>query len=319
MFEKDYRQLVERAVPSDTLVLDTLSKMRHAEENIKPIRRVRGTAVLTALLLLGVIGASAIALGSIKVLNWKGEDVTEEMLPDYNTSTAASPGEELAWQFYEKAPADEYWTINFENNHYLYNIPKEAVSSVEELENRIAASGSRFLIPRDIPEGYTFKSAEMSFRLTEKTIADGFAFLDKEVMGEGVTVYKYRLPDSIKENIAGYEVRFQKGGESYLYIRCDLGPLGSKKYFYLHEDEASGGPVVIKGMRDGLYLQNKNWYQLHLRTMYLPNEKIIAWPDGELPDSVSEMPYMICNTQNFSIDSNDLDKDQLIKVAQGLR
>lgn len=319
MFETDYRRLMEKAAPSEPLVLNTLAKMRHAGISKKPARRVRGTAVLAALLLLGMIGASAITLGSIKVLNWKGEDVTEEKLPDYNTSTEASPGEELAWQLYRKAPANEYWAIHFDNNCYICNTPKENIASLEEFESRITASGSRFPIPWDIPEGYCFETAELTFRLTPKTIADGFAFLNKEVMGKGVTVFKYHVPDSVKENIAGYSIRFQKGGESYLCIRCGFGQFGSEKYFYMHENEANGGPVVLEGMLDGLYLQDVNWYQLYLRAMYLPNEKVISWPDGELPGKASEMPYMICNTLDFSIDSNDLDKDRLIKVAQGLR
>lgn len=319
MFEANYRLLLEKAVPSETLVSDTLAKMRHTEKSKRPARRVRSTATLAALLLLGMIGASAITLGSIKVINWNGEDVTEEKLPDYNTSTIASPGEELAWQFYDKAPANEYWAINYDNNSYIRNTPKETIASLEEFESRIASSGSRFLIPWDIPEGYSFKSAELTFRLTEKTVADGFSLLNKEVMGEGVTVYKFHVPDSVKENIAGYSIRFQKGGESYLSIRCDFGQFASTWYFYLHEDDAISEPVAVKGMLDGLYTQDLNWHKLHLRTMYLPNEEVICWPDGELPGSVSEMTYMTCNTLDFSIDSNDLDKDQLIKVAQGLR
>jgi hypothetical protein len=319
MFETEYRHLVEKAAPSEALVSDTLLKMQRLGHNKRPVRRVRGTAILAAVLLLGVIGASAITLGSIKVVNLKGEDVTEEKLPDYNTSMESSPGEKLAWQLLGQAPANEYWAINFDKTHWTNNTPKESITSLEEFESRIALSGSRFLIPRDIPEGYRFESAQLTFRLTEKTIADGFAFFKKEAMDEGVTVYKYRVPDSVKENIQSYSICFRKGEEHFLKIWCDFGQLNSEKYFYLHEEESSGEPVAVKGMLEGLHLQDGNNHRLYLCTMYLPSEEVICWPAGELQEAASEIPYMTCNTLEFSISSNALDKDQLVKVAQGLR
>ena len=319
MFETEYRHLVEKAAPSEALVSDTLLKMQRLGQSKRPVRRMRGTAILAAVLLLGVIGASAITLGSIKVINWKGEDVTEEKLPDYKTSMESSPGEKLALQLLSQAPANEYWSINFDGNSWICNTPNESVTSLEEFENRIASSGLRFLIPRDIPEGYRFESAQLTFRLTEKTIADGFAFYKKEAMDEGVTVYKYKVPDSVKENIERYSICFRMGEEHFLKIWCNFGQLGSEMYFYLHEEESNGVPVAVKGMLEGLHLQDGNNHRLYLRTMYLPNEEIICWPNGELQEIESEMPSMTCNTLEFSISSNTLDKDQLVKVAQGLR
>ncbi len=319
MFETEYKRLVEKLAPGEALVSDTLIKMKRLSQSKRPIRRMRGSVMLAVVLLLGVIGASAITLGSIKVLNWKGEDVTEEKLSDYNTLTEPTIGEEIAWHLYGLTPANQYWAINFDKNTWIYNAPKETIASLEEFERRITSSGGRFLIPRDIPEGYHFESAELSFRLTEKTIAEGFAFLEKEVMDEGVTVYKYLVPDSVKENIESYNIRFQKGEGHFLHIQCDFGQIKSDQYFYLHGEEAKAESVAVKGMQEGLYLQEGNDHTLYLRTVYRPNERIISWPNGEVPDRTSEMPFMICNSLKFTINSNTLDKSQLINVAQGLR
>jgi hypothetical protein len=256
--------------------------MRGLGQNKRPIRRISGAVLLAAVLLLGVIGASAIAIGNIKVINWKGEDVTEERLSEIDTSTETSPGQQLAWQLYGKTPANEYWAINYDKNTWTNNTPKETVTSFEDFESRIT-SDSRFPIPRAIPEGYRFESAELTFHLTEKTIADGFVFLKKGVMDEGVTVYKYRVPDSVRENIAGYSIRFQKDDENFLNIRCDLGQLSGEQFFYLNEEEGSGEPVAVKGMLDGLYMQDEKWHRLHLRTMYLPNEEVRSRMSSLLP------------------------------------
>ena len=322
MFETESKQLVEKVVPSSKLVSDTLFKMQRLGHGRKIIHRVRGAVILVAVLLLGVIGVSAIALGGIKLVNWKGTDVTEEKLPDYETLIEASSREKLALQLCGQAPANEYWAINFYKDHWTYNKLKETITSLEDFESRIAISSNKFPIPRDIPEGYCFESAELVFYLSEKTIADGFTYLNKKVMDEGVTVYKYQAPDSIKENIAGYSIRFRKDEEQILNIQCDLGNVDGNQIFFLNEEEDSNGePVTIKGMLDCLYLQKKSQslHKLYLHAKYLPKEKIIPWPDGSYDKESSLMSYMIFNSLVFSINSNTLDKEQLIKVAQGLR
>ena len=325
MFEMEYKKMMDGIVPSSELISDTLTKAKAARQGKKPARRVRGSIVLAAILLFGIISASAITLGNIKIVSLEGANVSEEYLSrseSMEIKATASPSYVQLCNLIHQAPANEYWTGTEDGKTWPMKLPRETISSMEEFTSRITSSASRIPVPMAIPQGYRLKLATLGFYLNKKTIEDGFSLISKEVQPEGIRVYKYRVPDSIKENIDGYTLEFENDSEQYLFVRCHFSQLDCEQQYYA-DDESTIEPVIMEGMIDGIYIHNRfdsKMRELILRAIYLPNVEKISWPSDDAEyATIGESPNIIFNTLNFSIISNALDKDQLIKIAESLR
>ena len=75
MFEAEYTKMIDSIVPSAELISEITAQVNAEPYNKRSARQISGRLVLTAVMILALICATAIALTPPKVVNWSGDTV----------------------------------------------------------------------------------------------------------------------------------------------------------------------------------------------------------------------------------------------------
>jgi len=315
MLENEYRALMDQVTPSPELVSGTAIKMKEMMESKRNAPRFRrGTILLAALILVGVIGASAFALTGATLMDWYGNQImAEPHVPAVNTAI-----QDALMTAMSSAPDDELWVAQTGEGSWSCHYPKESFSSMDALVQRIKSSDPEFLTPTIIPEGYRFVSGLIWFYTSLNTRNAGLTLLGEEKIGEDVWMRKFRLPDCAKNDIESYNMSFQNDEGTWFHISCGREDASSHHYFPVEEGE-SRETISLAGMAKGIYLydQDRNHHSLRLRKTDVQTKVYYRWP---LHTGYSDMEDQAClfDSAEYTLEGA-LDKDQLLKIAESLQ
>lgn len=312
MFDSEYKTMMEKIAPGQELIAETALKMQTLNsKNRKSPRMRRGFAVLAALVVIGVIGASAVTLSQRKVVEWNG-NLLDVRLQD--PEQKQKPGGDVPHGVFTGAPEDELWVLK--NNQWgAYDPPAKTIPTLEGITQAIKSTASEFQLPSFIPDGYEYTQGHLTFYASSLTRDTAKIIISEESPKNGVTLKKYKLPDTVWNNLEGYDVSFKDSAGHVLYIRCKRMDANAKTTFSLEED-AITETVEISGSQQGLYLEEEVpvFKSLHLRKNMTPVQ-YVGW--ANLDDS-QILPNTFDNAV-YHISSDFLTKGQLIQIAQGLK
>ncbi len=313
MFENEYRALMEHITPGKDLQVRTEAKMKELlQKKQKAPRFRRGTVLMAALILLGVIGVSAFALTQVRMMDWYGNEIVREPLKHPLSPSAR----EALMARMDSAPDDELWLAEYASGWQTWHYPREAFTSFEELEKRIKSSDAELLVPTVIPEGFHFVSGMIWFYASDMTKYFGLMPLGEETTAEGITIQKYQIPDAARNYIESYSMSFQNGQGIWFHIKCKREDASSNYFIPVEEDESSE-PVTVAGMEKGFHVYglDRNTHALYLRKTDMRAKIHYHWP---VPQLASES-FRVFGGAEYTLDAKGMDKDQLIKIAEGLQ
>ncbi len=325
MFEVEYKRMMDGIAPAQELLADALAKERTAEQGKRPARRVRGAAILAAVLLLGTACAAAIGIPQMILVNWQGSDVSDEMKEVLDQKPAFTPDPStnaLAKEIAGQAPDNELWIVHHPQDvSQSLHVPIERVDDLESLAQRISRAQSDLLSPSAVPDGYALMEGNIHFFASFKTTAAGIRLYSEENTPEGFLIRKFSVPDTYLSDIEGYYLMFENGAGNRLTILAGLQEKDTRAYFPVYEGRSE--QVSLPGMDQGIYIHDQNnsyLNALYLHKSGLPGKAYRDWTaytDMGLPSAGA--PAFTLEAVSYSICADALPKEQLITIAENMR
>lgn len=311
MFDSEYKTMMEKVAPDQALITQTALKMQAMKDtNRKSPRMRRGFAVLAALVVIGVIGASAVTLSQRKLVEWNGNLLGVRMEAQEREQ---EPGVGLPWKLLNGAPENELWLLN-SSKWSTANTPQKIVPTLEGIKQASDSTAPKFLFPTYIPDGYAYTEGYITFYASPAT-REGLTLVSEEWPQTGVSLKKYALPDTVFDNLNGYNMSFRDSAGHKLFIRCERMDATSNFTFSMAEDAVSQS-VEIDETQQGLYLESlfPGFRQLFLRKDMV---RLSYYEWAFLGDS--QISLSTFDSAVYQINADFLEKDQLIQIAQGLK
>ncbi len=328
MLETEYKELLANVVPGDKLIAETAAKME-ADANRQPAYRKRlRTMLIAAVVLAGIIGASAIALTGAHYVDWSGNTVDEHYWQEESQAEKdpkAQYQEQAAWDAIEKAPEGELWAVKFGSDMIL-SASSKIFYSYTEMESYIRASAPDLLLPATLPEGYDFNFGQILFYLSEDVWKTGVPLASKEPLLTNLTLFKFKLPEDVFQNIQSYCMGFNNKAGDDLQIECRRETLSDYQSFLI-EEGGSSEPVTMPGMKVGIFIKDPEYglaNQLNLRKSGMEPKRFYRW--FSLPEldwagnyGLKEPSPRFYQAAKYTLNATVFGKEDLMKIAEGLK
>ena len=241
---------------------------------IRPVIRKRRVAfVLAAVLALMGIAAVAVDLYSRTLVTWGGE-IKEDNRPEETIMP-----QELLDRMYDaiKTVPDDLLAsaVSEEQSHTLGKDITRRVSTQEELVQFLDEAGYP-LLEKMIPDGWTFKSAELAYSCAP----EGHYELVSETPYEDFVLYQYSLDEQYRI-LTGYAINLEKGSETAL-INSGLTFMTNMSIAYPSMDGLQAGKLTVPGMEDAFFARYGNRTDI---TMYRTLGKTVSVYGGSPSDN----------------------------------
>lgn len=241
---------------------------------IRPVIRKRRVAfVLAAVLALMGIAAVAVDLYSRALVTWDGE-IKENDRPD---ETMLPQG--LMDRMYDavKTVPDDLLAsaVSEEQYHTLGKDITRRVSTQEELVQILDEAGYPHR-EKLIPDGWTFRSAELSYSCTP----EGHYELVSETPYEDFVLYQYSLDEQYRI-LTGYAINLEKGSETAV-VSSGLTFMTNMSIAYPSADGLEAGKLTVPGMEEAFFARYGNRTDI---TMYRTLDKTVHVYDGAPSDN----------------------------------
>ncbi len=328
MFEQDYKRFAQTISPSKDLILRTVAKMQNAStQKNKPAGHLKGTIVLAALILLSLIGATAVSLAPAKYINWSGDGYTigqNAML--YQKIEPVDPDIKAM-----KASENEIWRVDYPDNDTIAMScldPSKYFSSIEEMTKYIKQADTSMLVPESFPKGYRFVTGNVAFFASDDTFRIGIEQLPKETLQSGAIINKWKVSDTCKNDIWFYRIGLEDDNGNILdiFFRREAAEDPDNISFSVM-DGGHAAEMQVTGMEKAIYVHKPTSYYSHSITMLhglIQHKVSYDWPVYEVYEPGSIIPFDSDLKReyvygNYSICSTALEQDQLIKIAQSFK
>lgn len=327
MLDTEYKELFANVVPGDRLISDTEAKME-AAIHLRPASRKRlRTVLIAAVVLAGIMAASAIAWTGAHLVDWSGNTLETDWMdaPPKEQDPKAQYREQAAWDAIGKAPEGELWAVKL-GSHIILSVACKTFYSYPETESYIRASAPDLLLPSGIPEGYAFNYGQILFYLSSDVWEAGVPLLSKEPLLNSLTLFKFKLPELIYQNIERYSMSFTNKAGDNLQIECDRRTISDRGFFQI-EEGGSSEPVTMPGMNAGIFIQNpedRPAYELNLYKSGMEPKRYYLWaslPELEWTDEPSQtmLAPRFYQAAKYSLSAASFGKEELMKIAEGLK
>ncbi len=328
MFEDEYRMMNERVFPDRALVADTYSKMKAMLDLKKGAahRRVNRKTLLTAILALALLGATAFALTRSMEVDWSGNrvDIVEPELAitqeELKTMQAKA---QIAKEILLSAPDDELWVAEIEEETQLSHRIRTVYQTLEDMTERIKSADDQLLVPSFIPDGYRFVTGTLWYYTSEATRAAGLEMISEELTGEGILLKKFRVPGPYEMDIESYIMELGDDRGNSLEITCRRDEAGSI-YSFTVNDGGSSESVSVAGMGDGIYIRDENapfLSSMHLRRKGMPPKEYFELPVPLTYSTMDDEPAVsrTYDAAVYDFRADALDKGALLSIAESMK
>lgn len=328
MFEDEYRMMNERVFPDRALVADTYGKMKAMLDRQKGAahRRLNRKTLLTAILALALLGATALALTQPMAVDWSGNrvDIVEPELAitqeELKTMQAKA---QIAKEMFLSAPDDELWVAEIEEETQLSHRIRTVYQTLEDMAERIKAADDQMLVPSFIPDGYRFVTGTLWYYTSEATRAAGVELISEELTEEGILLKKFRVPGPYEMDIESYIMELGDDRGNSLEITCRRDE-ASSIYSFTVNDGGSSESVSVAGMTDGIYIWDENapfLSSMHLRRNGMPPKEYFELPVPLTYSTMDERPAVsrTYDAAVYDFRADDLGKDALLSIAESMK
>jgi hypothetical protein len=191
------------------------------------------------------------------------------------------------------------------------------------MTEKIKNSDSELLVPSFIPIGYSFVTGEVTYYVSEETLAAGFQMISEETK-DGILLKKFRMPGPYESDIESYTMLFTDNQENRLAIHCERQESSSTHSFTIGESGGSQA-VTVKGMTEGIYIQDEDatFFQssMHLRKKGMSTKKYFMLPVPPTYSPIDDKPPVsyTYDAAVYDIQTDMLDKDILLSIAENLQ
>lgn len=323
MFEAEYKKMMDNVTPDSTLITNTLHNVRPSQSSTLARRRIRPLLVIM-LIAAGILGASALAINGIRVIDWAGNVATgidkyDHLKPE-NAQTLAL--RDTAWDALKDMPSGELWLVTVNGRKNIQS-PYEEFLTFDEMKQRIKIADPELMLPSVLPEGYTFDKGELHFFISEAVVEAGISLLSDEITEDGVRTEKYRLPDITSQYVCYYFMYFTNKDGKFINIRCERTGNASRSTFTLWEGE-DGEVVTVEGMNKSIYITDSNGIypnQLNLRKTGMTPRRFFRLSDLLVKDYLKRDSggANFYEAAEYSLEASDIDKDELITIAESFQ
>ena len=328
MLETEYKELLEDVVPGDRLITETVAKMEAAADlRYAPRERLR-TILIAAVVLAGIIGASAISLTGSHFVDWSGNTVEFDYGAD---GTSEGQGfetqsrDQIFWDSVDEKPEDELWMGKTGSGIAMRDVSK-TFHSYPEAESHIRALAPDLMLPAVLPEGYDFTNGQIIYYMSEDVWKNGVSLISKELLPKGLIIFKFMLPENVFQNIEGYMITFTNKAGDVLSFQCNRETMSSKISFRIKEG-GSSEPVNMPGMEEGIFIKypaDGSVNELNLRKAGKNNICFYEWdnlPELKRPsDPDQNATSLSCfRDTRYSVSATAFGKEELMKIAEGLK
>lgn len=324
MFEDAYRALNERIIPEKTLMTHTFAQMKAlmGQQKIHTRPVLNRKMVLTVIVVLVLLGATAFALTKHIFVDWSGKQV---MLDEPQTAmtqqdiTAMQEKAQIAKKMLSQAPDNELWVAEIWEETQITHYVKTVYEALDQMAERIKSSDSELLVPSYIPVGYSFVKGEMTFYASAETRAAGLHMISEEIT-DGILLKKFRVLGPYESDIKSYNMLFSDGQGNRLEIRCERQESTSTYSFTIGEGGSSQA-IAVNGMAEGIYIHDEgNPFfpnSIHMRKKEMSPKEYFEFP---IPLTYSEMDdkppvSFTYDAAVYDIQADTLDKDTLLSIA----
>ncbi len=323
MFEAEYKRMMDNVTPDTALIESALNKSRPSQASTLARRRIRPLLVIM-LIAAGILGASALAINGIRVIDWAGNidknptRYASQKSMDETTQKRIDTIESVL----RNMPDNEFWVITIDGHRYMSE-PAETFTSFDAMKQRIKNSDLELLVPSNLPEGYMFSNGEMRFYLSEAAFGKGIPILSVAVTGDGMQIEKYKLPDNIRQYISHYHMHFTNAEGNSFNISCERTENSSYSSFTLWEGETNE-VVTVSGMNKSIYITDNNHVypnQLNLRKSEMTPRRYFPFcnPLNRETLNKEKIPAFFYEAAEYSLEASDIDKDELITIAESFQ
>lgn len=297
------------------------------KENISiPLKVNRRTLVL-GVLILGLLSVSAFAITQqVKLVDWQGnptmEDDFESAMTEEETALMQARAKK-AKELIQNAPDDEIWMAEIWEETQVSHSIQTKFDSLEQMKQYVKEADQELLIPTRVPDGYHFVSGRLSYFVSKETYDAGLELLEEDMTDDGILLKKFRVLGPYQSDIESFGMTFCDDQGNRLMFGCYRDQAQSRYSFNLGADGKSEA-VSVNGMSDGLYIQDESCEfenALHLRKNEMSPKANYPWPIPLTYSVMDDQPAIPFDFDSvvYSLQANNLDKDQLTKIADSLK
>jgi hypothetical protein len=190
------------------------------------------------------------------------------------------------------------------------------------MEAYIRTSAPDLMLPTTIPEGYRFNFGQVLFYMSDDVWKAGIPLVSKEPLLTSLTLFKFRLPEDVFQDIERYSMSFSNKAGDVLGFECERKTLSDNSSF-LVEEGGSSEPVTMPGMIAGIYIQKAEFdyaNQLNLRKSGMEPKRFYNWFSlPELNWAVDHGSPLFYQAANYSLGASAFGKEELMLIAEGLK
>lgn len=307
--------------------MDRLIEQSRSEAmKVKSRRRFYRFSTMAAVL----AGSLVVALGVYAAVNWASYDwdgnkiPTEPVIMDEGVEetsfTFSFPDKE---SYDERLPDDfnpeaEIARIKSPGSGFWSIIEPLRIRSEAELRERLVKAKQRFRIPEWLPGGYQFKEAALHFYLSEEYISHNTDPTRTKELENGEIVEIFAMPPEYQQHISEVYISYQNDHGELLSYGADLL---SGSLSFSATDQVRTSVPEIDGYDKVLYMDDVPGDSDNQNRLYLKQD-IAAVPfffESDFDGQDSLFQPMSYNAITYSIESNILEEDDLIRIAKELK
>jgi len=297
------------------------------KENISIPLKVNRRTLLLGVLILGLLSVSAFAITQqVKLVDWNGnpkmEDDFVSAMTEEETALMHARAKK-AKEFLKNAPDNEIWMAEIWEDTQVSHTIQTKFDSLEQMKQYVKDADQEMLILTRIPDGYHFVSGGLSYFVSKETHDAGLELLEEDMIGDGILLKKFRVLGPYQSDIESFSMTFCDDQGNRLVFGCYRDEAQSRYSFNLGADGKSEA-VSVNGMADGLYIQDESREfenTLYLRKNEMSPKTYYPWPIPLTYSDMDDQPAVPFDfdSATYSLQAQNLDKDQLIKIADSLR
>ena len=226
---------------------------------------------LVAIIIL-VLSSTALAVATwAGVIDWKG-NVKNEALPEPTTAPTTAKSDfsaaNRAMEILAGCAENELWIVRYvaaDGNQNAASIQRfRNFASQDAINNALASSPVRFVIPKHLPEGYLFYEGKLTY---ECAAYYSYTLFGSETTADGLVIDRYQtVPEA--DVISGYQLLYKNAAGDTLRFGADLAN-GSDDYGFGVTEGDEYTTLSVAGMDDAVYVESPIDTNLYMRQSLL--------------------------------------------------